>query len=641
MLKKVLFAVSLLVLAACSRDVDLYEEPVNPNSTTAEDIKSHFESIFGFPFNPNQDWSMINSGELAIKANSSVKKVQILVDLDVTSENSESWETPNEMRVLNEKVLNGQTSFSMKYDAPKVNRGLYVAFTTDEGFVLRKVEGNSVSIDDPASSRMTRAAIKYPLPTRKFAIDSIYESYGSQRGYLATGVTEYLYDLDSLDYLELKMTAGIPDYSTDFKQMFREYVFSTFPNGKDKNGKMYDNLPKVKASGILNSSAYPVTTEGKPVVVTPVYKCDHPTQYGHEVWSSDLYYYYYKDGETYVAPDDTVKFLQSLPKFKAVKFNMAYELAEDDVISKKGSFVLLYYGDKKVLEKGDLGSVEFPAGYKIGFMIRAQTPAEGGKKQGEIYGDGRLNNGINHDQKRNFKTSNFGDDAPRVAWINFNGRLLMCWESGTDRDFNDIILDVDGVKGPNPPYNPTYNSYTLCYEDTELGDYDLNDIVIYMTRKDETTVEYSLQACGAWDSLFVENINVAPIYGHEKPNATEIHYLFGKTTTKTFINTEKNGEKCTPITVTKTVDKSFTFAEIDKLPYIYDATTGNTVYLATKGDGPHAVMIPEKFMYPLEKIPVHKAYARFPKWASEDGGNEYITSTNWYEEPFKGLVYTW
>ena len=143
-------------------------------------------------------------------------------------------------------------------------------------------------------------------------------------------------------------------------------------------------------------------------------------------------------------------FLQSLPKYKAFPFNEYYTDSEDNIIRRTAAYALMYFGDSKTPAIGTEGSFTFPKGLSIGFMVRANTEFEEDKpgdpvkkirKQGELYGDGRLNNDINNDPVLNFSSSKLDTDGPRVAWLTLNGRKLMCWESGTDADFNDIIID--------------------------------------------------------------------------------------------------------------------------------------------------------------------------------------------------------
>jgi hypothetical protein len=123
-----------------------------------------------------------------------------------------------------------------------------------------------------------------------------------------------------------------------------------------------------------------------------------------------------------------------------MSFSSHFGVTEDDVISKRAAYPLVYWGDGEP-SIGTVGSYIFPEGYKIGFMVRANTTADGKKKQGELYGDGRLNNYINN--FGNFKSSNLGYDGPRMGWITVNTKMYACVESGTDSDFNDIILEVE------------------------------------------------------------------------------------------------------------------------------------------------------------------------------------------------------
>ena len=204
--------------------------------------------------------------------------------------------------------------------------------------------------------------------------------------------------------------------------------------------------------------------------------------------------------------------------------------------------------------------------------------------------------------------------------------MLLCFESGTDKDFNDIILEVEG--GVEEIINiPDFESniYTFCFEDTKLGDYDMNDIVIKARRLNDTQVEYRIVACGAYDKLKVMGINGSII----NDNA-EVHELFG--VNGGYINTVNSNKE--PIVDVVNVDKKFSFLNEDTQPYIYDMTTGETIRLSRKGEDPHGIMIPYDFKYPKEKICIKDAYEKFNNW-----GENRVTSTDWYVYPTEDLVF--
>lgn len=595
-MKKFLFlTLCLPLLVACDHDFD-YQ--------TAQDarIKENVEHVFGTTFSPEHDWCTTESGSLTVNnIPSDVESVKILVHIA-----EEDGETS--VLTLNEAKTNGQESVTLVYDAPKDNLGLYAVMLSRNDFRMTKVEGEVVSYN---SRRVTRAlTTDYPIPTVEPVIEVIEDSYANIRGWVEG---EKLYGM--ADYSAQKM--GTEDYTDAFKTVFRTIIFSYFKNGRD-----YDNLPLVINSGIYNDNAYPFTTGDEPIIVTPVYKRDSAKKWGNEVWNSDLYYYYY--------PADVeadVTYLQSLPKYKAAPFNEVFGEEEDDNIERKGSYTLIYWGDETPTI-GTVGSYQFPEGYKIGFMVRAKTTAENGKKQGELYADGRLNNDINNYEECNFKSSKFNTDDPRAAWITVNGKMLLCFESGTDRDFNDVIIEVEGGVEPiiNIP-DIESNFYTYCFEDTPFGDYDLNDVVIKAERLSETQVKYSIVACGAQDELYILGIN-----GQVINSNTEIHQLFGKGIQ--FINTVKGEEQVPPVTEVITVDKTFSFLDEATQPKIYDKNIKVTVKLATLGQDPHGIMIPYNFKYPQEKICIKDAYSKFNEW-----GINPIISTNWYKSPKKANVY--
>lgn len=616
----VLFALaSLMLLASCSRGVDLYQDP--ENKTSEEDINNNVKGVFGVDFASNQDWCTTTSGELTILADASVSKVQLLVKVREVYDDVPSYVTRDAVKLLNEAEVKGQTTIKMSYDAPKENLGFYVAFITDKGNVFKKVEGNTVSMEEAAKTRTLSTG--YMLPLGEFRLANAIPSYANQRGWVEN---EMLYELSDEDYGKLKMSS--PDYSDGFKKSFRDIVFSVFPNGRD-----YRNLSRVIESGYYNKKIYPITTGDEPIIVTPVYKCDNPLKYGNEVWNSDLYYYYYKaDANIGATAADSAAYFNKLPKYKAIPFNQTFGKEEDDSIMKHGSFALLYFQDGKpsVGENGTVGTFQFPKGYKIGFMIRAKTTSDGKKKQGEVYGDGCLNGHINTDTNYNFRSSNLGATDPRATWLNINKKMMLTWESGTDADFNDIILEVEGgiedIIVP-PPFTP--QMYTYCFEDTELGDYDMNDVVIKALRLNETTIEYRIVACGAHDELYVKNLN----YGDIK-EGTEVHELFG-TTPQSFVNTN-GGDYYQPVVGTRTVDKNFKLSEEpdSEKPYIFNKTKNKKIYLSKAGEDPHGIIVAYDFHYPLERICIKDAYPQFNNW-----GENPINSTWWYMSPNPSKVY--
>jgi hypothetical protein len=419
---------------------------------------------------------------------------------------------------------------------------------------------------------------------------------------------------------------GAPAYSEGYANRLKELLFAYFPNGRS-----HKNLAKVMETGYTDDNAYRTTTgDNKPVVVCPIYKCDGAKKYGNEVYNSDLYYYYFKEADLNSAADK-VAFLQNLPKYKLIPFNQHFGETEDDVLDKRSAYACLYFGDGTPAV-GTKGSFIFPEGYKIGFMVRAKTDAEKGVKRGELYFDGRLNTKINTDKNFNFKSSELKDGQPRATWFKMEDRILLCFESGTDADFNDILLEVEGsVTDPEVVVEFDYNVYTFCFEDRQLGDYDMNDVVIKAKRLDKTHVQYSIVACGAYDNLFVKNINAGVINDN-----TEIHSLFNKGTNQ-FINTESGAEYVEPIVVTKEVSESFSFLDEATQPYLYDKSTGLEVKLSKKGQDPHGIMLPYDFKYPLEKVCIKDAYKNFNNWVKD---NKDIIGTNWYTSPVKGKVYT-
>lgn len=591
-MRKLLFsaACGMILLSGCSKN-DL----TNREKYNREIINQNVQKIFGTTFSENHTWSSTVAGEITV---SSIPEGTEELELIVLKK-EEDGETS--ILILNTTDVTGKSSATLSYDAPESNEGLYVVYISKTSYNVKKVENNTVS-----SFATTKALPEgVTLPEGTPVIGAIDDSYASIRNW---NPGEKLYQLS--DYTTQKIS--VSDYSDEFKDVFRSFIFSYF-----KNGRKYNNLPLVVKSGYYNHKAYPLTTGKDPIIVSPVYKNDGGYK---EVVNSDLYYYYFDEKQ--IGAQDTVEFLEKLPKYKAIQFDQC--IKADDEICKHASYALIYWGEGTP-ELGTTGSYTFPEGYKIGFMVRAKTTAENNRKQGELYGDGRLNNSVN--KYGSFSSSKLGTDGPRMAWLTVNGRVLVCCESGTDTDFNDIILEIEGGVDPIKPIPELENNvYTFCFEDTVFGDYDMNDVVIKAKRISDTKVEYSLVACGAYDKLQIMNIN-----GNKINQNTEVHKILG--VDGGFVNTIQ-GKVFPVVTETVTVDKNFSFTNESTQPYIIDLSTNKTIKISRKGEDPHGIMIPYDFKYPLETVCVKDAYTKFNSW-----GQNPVESTEWYLSPVEDKVF--
>ena len=617
-----------LLLTGCSKN-DLGEMFQKTNQDGKDDVKNNVEKVFGVTFDANHDWCTTASGKVTISGiPSGTTKVQLyaLISQDVKDDENQDAVVTSLLKLNEDEDVAG-SQVTLVYDAPSLNKGIYAAIECDGMRFMKLVNNGSANF-----TNSNRKAARRAPSAENFASMTLteeVESFASQRGWLPG---QKLYGMSDEAYQNWKTTAE--GYSPEYTQLFRDIVFSYFKNGRD-----FDNYPLIWESQYVNDRVYPVTTGASAIVVSPVYKCDKAKTYGNEVWNSDLYYYYFKqaDLDNYVNNGgEAADFLNALPKFKAIPFNQHFGEEEDDNIQKRSSYTLIYWGDGTP-ELGTTGQ-PFPAGYKIGFMVRAKTDfKENGKprKQGELYGDGRLNNWINNYSECNFKSSikcsnnKMEIDGPRAGWINVEDRLFLCFESGTDADFNDIILEVEGGI-EKICYYPEYNHdfFTFCFEDRELGDYDMNDVVIQATRINKTTVEYSIVACGAHDKLQIKNINGTTIRDDK-----EVHSLFG-VSPSTFINTVKGEQVYDAVTERVTVNQNFSFLDESTQPYIYNMSTDKTIKLSKKGEDPHGIMIPYDFKYPVEKKCIKDAYSRFNEW-----GVTRVNSTDWYKYYAPGTVY--
>ena len=593
-----------LLIGCINHDIDI---PNLDGYNNSKDIKDNVENIFGMSFPTNQDWCTTSNGAIKVyvNGNKNINKVQLLL--------SNITDSINTIKLLNQCNVKDGDVVSLSYDVPNNYDNLFVAFIDGQGkYIYKKfnIGDDDLYLENNVNQSSKRVLSQnYQIPSSIPIINESIESYANQRGWLP-GELFYSFAITPI---------VANDYNDEFKDIFRGVLFNYFPNGRG-----YNNIKKIKDSGYFNESAYPITTGSEPIIISPIYKNDGGY---YEICNAELYYYYFRG-------DLTTQEIEALPKYKAIDLSEVYSNETNDVIEKSKAYVLAYFGDNGNVI-GTEGTYQFPEGYKIGFCYKSNTSvtkqsnkavSNGDKRQGELYGDGRLNYNIN--KWKDFANSKLGTTDPRMGWVNINDKIFLCIESGTDSDINDLIIEVEGgleVKNITP-IEIEQQYYTFCFEDHRLGDYDMNDVVLKGTRIDNTHVEWTLMACGAMDHLYIYNID-----GEHINYLNEVHSIFNKPIQ--FINTLK-GDNTPYVTDIVTVDKSFSFLDTNKQPYIYDANQNWFVRISKRGEDPHAIMIPYDFRWPLEKICIKDAYLRFNEW-----GQGLIEGTKWYKYPEENLVY--
>ena len=318
-----------------------------------------------------------------------------------------------------------------------------------------------------------------------------------------------------------------------------------------------------------------------------------------------------------------VDYIKQLPKFKAICFERVQSTNESTAgtFYRRQEFLLPYY--KNAPKEGvNEASPIFPEGYKIGFLNRKYEPGKENyqsNQSGCTYGDGRLNYEVNH-IVGHFKSAmdkslggNVKDGMtwtdPRIAIFTANNKTYMTFEEGSDCNFCDMIIEIgSGIKKVEEHYGVDYLSYMMCFEDSPIADYDMNDVVLKFERLSQAEVKVTLLACGAYDELYLRGLN-----GSKLNESTEIHAMFG-VPTQTFVNTDGNTKK-EPISEVFSINSTQRLSDFIEQIYVYDKTQNRDITLAGQGDDPHAIVVPNNFEYPKEKTRINLAYPLFNNWA--------------------------
>ena len=251
------------------------------------------------------------------------------------------------------------------------------------------------------------------------------------------------------------------------------------------------------------------------------------------------------------------------------------------------------------------------------------------------------------------KNGNLLDDtSSRVKVYMFNGYVFVGCEDGDNWDYNDRMFwmpygadRVEKAEGlPVPPEPSEPKVWTYVWEDKDYGDYDLNDCVIEVqeNKNDRTKLDITLVALGGARQLWLgfDNKNAKTYKDYTPVWNKELHSLLG-VATGTLVNTGRASAK--PVKITLPKPEGFDFqtcsfvlgakhSDEDKNMMDYD----NDFYyikIATVGQDPHGIVIPEKWQWPTETTCIKDAYPKFNTWSAD-----HTKAQDWYKYPVSGKV---
>ena len=647
-------------------------ESTPTNKSTQNKINVNVAKVFGTTFSANQDWSSTKKYTVSVTANApmnDIAKVQILTESPYFNEDA---------RVLNEATVSKGQSISITYDCPSEYTDLVAACVDSKGiYYVAGFKAGDAQVNFQEAKASTRAAYDLPdLPaasglTMKYKNSAL--SYNAIRAQKAgqdgedTSINPWQgSNWENERIWMLSNTGGNSTWKVERQTIFRNVTISdtekqnletilSAVGGKNGRKDSYKaaNLNTIRTSPVYQLTKNYLVADGKaPITLTPVqiFTLDYS--------SIALYYYYFNPADLPSTEAEQVKFIKALPKFKCVDGKQTKDASGtakgNGDYFKVHEYVLPYFGDVKSSPNTNLTVQSFiiPKGYYVGFMLRKNKnewldsytsdndipgykgtnyskKSYNGTENGEVYADGRLNEQINQfpifSQAVTEKGMLLND--PRAAIFGANQKAYMMFEEGCDVNFVDIIVEINGgVDVVDAAQEINSNVYTFCFEDRDLGDYDMNDVVIKAERLNMTQVKYTVAACGANDELYLRNIK-----GKTLNETTEVHALLGANNLSTFINTQSMNYE--PVSEVITVDPSFSFTDFSQQVYIYNKTQGYERKMAQKGEDPHGIMIPCDFAYPKEKTCIKDAYTLFNSW-----GENPVTSTDWYLDPVKDKV---
>ena len=249
--------------------------------------------------------------------------------------------------------------------------------------------------------------------------------------------------------------------------------------------------------------------------------------------------------------------------------------------------------------------------------------------QGNVYFDWNYNTGLyDHNNQRSYNCTEDNGytylsviKQKNLKYTNSNNSALII-PAG---DCTGLGNNPSGASSGVIPKN--YPVYSYAFEDTRVGDYDMNDVVIKAQETADGKINLKVVACGATMNL---NIRLYPAQGTRAANEAahyqgtptnlsyngqeEVHAMLGADA-MAMVNT---GSTATARPITIQINKgSYDPAHLPLA--IYSAQQGE-IRLAGSGQAPFGVVIPKDWSWPTERECVTAAYDKTNAY-NDDNGN--------------------
>ncbi len=618
------FILGALLTQSCNK-LNLDDFQVQTTETTTEEVNT-----FGISVDPNQDWVMT---EMLTATVTSYPADFTPVSLSIYTGHPYADSTAAILATTD------ALSEPIKFEKPSYLTTLYAACEDAAGYMcIVPFKVSSGSIDFTVSpylaavSASKRAHRASAIPTYA---DLVWEKTLNAKIFADKGWNDR-FAIIPQDASDIRQVTNLAELVQSYQSVMRE----------GQNGE--ETLNKYTA---IKDCMYTVVQEGGGEVDL--------TQIFSHTAAGNIYlgYYYILPGEnSSIQTCDKYVFSNYTDKLQGVNNTTTYTCK---------NYRLVYF------DKSGNASYTFPEGTQIGFFMHVKQNSAIQICNGLLgtgygvenddccdwYSDGQMNTDLSLLLNQGGVTAKGG----RNSWSE-NSHVVM-YQIGSEKyvgmedwigdfDYNDVAFWINGAVEALPTTASQAGSqvYSFAFEDTKVGDYDLNDVVLQVSRtkvSGKPCLQARLVAVGAKHNIKVyfkdQYGNITPLF-----DSKEIHDAIGIGAGK-FANTQSidiEKSQC-PVTTIYYKDANgnenrgnwglyqSTLSRADF--YIVNETTDTEIHTPASqgllGKTPLGVCIPHNWKWPVEKVRSTTAYPRFEAFS----GNMTI-NTDWYTDPDTGKV---